>query len=567
MSKIKVKLMIICMVLALILGGASAADTNYTHSTKITNTQDHTVSSVKTVQDPYNTRLKKHYYGPNGISNALSDPLFKEGDTILVGKGMYNFLNVTKRAKLIAVEPRVVIKGVNIESLSIFKKTNYLVINGFTINNPAGIGLGVTSSSGIKLIHNFILSGIHATGLSLADSNKNILTLNTVKDGMALEGSSENIITQNIVKDSKSVGILIKNSVNNIVSKNLITGSSDEGIGLDNAMNILIFQNIIMGNDKSGIRMDNSKNSLIGNSKLIMNGGDGIRLTGCSNTLIFNSTISRNQNTGVFLGDSVNNLLTENTIINNLLDGVHISVTSVNTLLVSNTLVGNLENQIIITQGIAPLGEGMVTDSHAIDLAPFQVYFNRIIATEGKYAILNNGNSVVNAVENWWGSNSGPGSKISGNVLADPWIVLSISADPTIIATGGRSVITADFLHDSNGKFLDPSIAHLPDGIPVLFGTDLGTLAGSNTVFKFTYDGFVTAILMAGSDPGVAHVTATTDGFTAGPANVTVVTQPNPIPNLAALENTIPMEKTGIPIGILLSAILMLLVGFVASKR
>lgn len=564
MSKLKVNLIIFCIVISLLCGVVTAANNSYTPTNQITSKDNPNLNAHKSIQDPYNTRLKKHYNGPNGIADALSDPQFKEGDTILVGKGVYNFLDISKRVNLIAVQPNAVIKGVNVGSLSMFNKKNYLTLYGFVINNPSGSGVSVTDSNGVKLIHNLVMSGISDTGLLLDNSNKNIVSLNTIKDGMILDGSSDNILTKNFLKDSENVGLLLKNSMNNIISKNIITGSSDEGLALENAVNTLIFQNRILDNGKSGIRMDDSKNCLIGNSKVTSNGGDGIRLTGSSNTLIFNNTVSRNRNGGIFLSDSINNLLTGNTIINNVMDGIYISVSSVNTLIVSNTLLGNMENQIFVNVGT---NEGTSKDPQAISLAPYQAFYNRIIATEGKYALLNTGTSTVNAVHNWWGSNSGPGTKISGNVLANPWIIMSISADPKTITTGGRSLITADFLHDSNGKFLDPSIVHVPDGIPVLFSTDLGILGNSNSILRLTQDGVATAILKAGNDPGIAHVTATADGFTAGPVNVTIVSAINPSNNVNALEKTIPMEKTGIPVGMFLSGILVLLVGIVASRR
>ncbi|GAI30933.1 unnamed protein product, partial [marine sediment metagenome] len=60
----------------------------------------------------------------------------------------------------------------------------------------------------------------------------------------------------------------------------------------------------------------------------------------------------------------------------------------------------------------------------------------------------------------WWGANDGPstspgsGDKISANVKVDPWLVLSISANPVSIVADGSSTstITADMTKNSDGQ-------------------------------------------------------------------------------------------------------------------
>ncbi|WP_292369870.1 hypothetical protein [Methanoregula sp. UBA64] len=90
------------------------------------------------------------------------------------------------------------------------------------------------------------------------------------------------------------------------------------------------------------------------------------------------------------------------------------------------------------------------------------------------------GGSALDATDNWWGSNSGPGSSdIGGSVTASPWLVLGISALPARIASTGTSLVTADLLSESDGTNLSatPGTTSLPEGIPVLFTTTSGSLA------------------------------------------------------------------------------------------
>ena len=124
---------------------------------------------------------------------------------------------------------------------------------------------------------------------------------------------------------------------------------------------------------------------------------------------------------------------------------------------------------------------------------------------------------------NWWGCNGGPGASGCDTVFFDqsgggsstftPWLVLSIGANPTSIATGQTSTLTADLTHDSggNGGF------SVPDGTPVTFG---GTLDSSiNPTSTATSGGQATSTYTAGNTPGMGSGTATVDNQ---PVSVTI---------------------------------------------
>jgi predicted outer membrane repeat protein len=146
------------------------------------------------------------------------------------------------------------------------------------------------------------------------------------------------------------------------------------------------------------------------------------------------------------------------------------------------------------------------------------INFCRIIentATQGSGIYFNNtqGGS-VNAENNWWGTNTNPkdvpgliGGTNAAAISAvdtDPWIVLTISADPSSIPTDGSSNITADLLHDNHG---DPVSGVVPYNGPAHFATNLGSIADDD----FS-DGIATSQLDGGSVAGHAHVSAYVDG-------------------------------------------------------
>ena len=67
-------------------------------------------------------------------------------------------------------------------------------------------------------------------------------------------------------------------------------------------------------------------------------------------------------------------------------------------------------------------------------------------------SIYNNGLACI-AIDNWWGSNTGPApNDVYGGVSITPWLVLKLTASPNIIPNYGTSIITANLLYNSQGS-------------------------------------------------------------------------------------------------------------------
>ncbi|MGV8143061.1 MAG: Ig-like domain-containing protein, partial [Methanothermobacter sp.] len=110
----------------------------------------------------------------------------------------------------------------------------------------------------------------------------------------------------------------------------------------------------------------------------------------------------------------------------------------------------------------------------------------------------------VDAQFNWWCSDADPSAKVSGGVDVSPWLVLTITANPSLLAKNGTSDVTVDLLHDSDGGLHDIG----PNGIFVTFTTNLGNI----TPIIFTVDGVANATFTGGSTDGVANINAVMDG-------------------------------------------------------
>jgi hypothetical protein len=115
-----------------------------------------------------------------------------------------------------------------------------------------------------------------------------------------------------------------------------------------------------------------------------------------------------------------------------------------------------------------------------------QINFNSFI--NNTYGISDGAAGTLNAENNWWSCNFGPGvggagctgtangvlNSGSGSVDANPWIVLGIGASPNPIAPGGTSTVTADMTHNSDNAV--PSGTDFVPDVSVAFTALEGTM-------------------------------------------------------------------------------------------
>ena len=122
---------------------------------------------------------------------------------------------------------------------------------------------------------------------------------------------------------------------------------------------------------------------------------------------------------------------------------------------------------------------------------------------EGINPSIRNKKGIVNAGLNWWGTNNGPGSYIDGFTV-NKWLVLTINANPSSVLINTNSKITADLRYDNTGVL--HTEAYLPNGIPVTFATNLGTISPK----AYTVNGITQATLKSATG-GTANVSVIAD--------------------------------------------------------
>lgn len=110
-----------------------------------------------------------------------------------------------------------------------------------------------------------------------------------------------------------------------------------------------------------------------------------------------------------------------------------------------------------------------------------QAHFNSFVGNATGFFW--DGVAAVNAENNWWGCNAGPGNagcdSVTGAGAAmvdfNPWLVLGVSAAPNPIAPFGTSNVTADMRHNSDGT--DTSASGTVPLTPVAFSATQGTMS------------------------------------------------------------------------------------------
>ncbi|MGB7789257.1 PKD domain-containing protein [Methanoregula sp.] len=136
--------------------------------------------------------------------------------------------------------------------------------------------------------------------------------------------------------------------------------------------------------------------------------------------------------------------------------------------------------------------------------------FNRLVNDNTAPGVAVSSTGSLDARNNWWGSNNNPSALVGPGVTCDPWLVLGISASPTLINPGTTSTIQANLTYSMTGTGTSTKTAgtqYVPDLIPVTFSTSTGTLT---SLSGSTSSGAVTTIFSSSSE-GDGTITATVD--------------------------------------------------------
>ncbi len=503
-------------------------------------------------------------------------------DTIILNNGTYNesSIQVNKELTLKSVTDNpddvVIDAQQNGRVIEVLSGVNNVKLQGLTISNGYfigtwnGDGAGISNKGGTLTqptqIINCKFTNNNATDEGGAIYNRGFLTItnctltNNTADGNGggISNRGNLTITGSVIQQNtaSSMGGGIYNLA--IMTINISTIQQNQasgGGGILNDGELTITESTIQQNQgDNGGGIDNFDNLTINGSVISQNTapyGGGIANW---NTLNIVGSIIQ-ENTAEFFGGGLHNLqgtanITGTTFqLNNAGSGG--GMCNWDTL----TIIGST-----IKQNNATNGGGIFNDHLQDVYGTVAANFNRIVANTPN--AIQSDSGTVNAEYNWWGYNNPNFSAlITGDVDYSSWLVMTYSANPTVISQGGLSTLTADFRYDSNGIFHDPAAGHLPDETPVTFNTNLGNV-GSKSIVTGTINGIATAILRGNEAAGEAFTSASLDHQTLT-ATVTIT----PTTAASSTEKTIGMQSTGIPIAGIGLAILLITAGLILPKR
>ena len=379
------------------------------------------------------------------------------------------------------------------------------VVDGFTISGGArGIETASGPPNGLQISNNRII-GFTGNGVFLNDSGTDVTVNQNVIDGASKTGLGALV---HLDTDSFN-GFHFTN--NNIVGK----GASDTSTGF-----------FVDGNHNVGpsTRTPLISGNLINGCNTGMNLGKrafGSQFTPNAGT-ISNNTFS-NSNYDGLQGGIQNTLISGNTFTGNGRSGL--ALTSFGDLATdkggqNSVVIGNYFTN---NGALQPNGAGISFSSSQAPgtISTNQAHFNRIVGNT--IGVFYAGTETINADNNWWGCNYGPGVGGAGctgtpngkggagaaSIDADPWLVLRTAASPTLVPSGGNSTITSDLLLNSVGVNIDGTL--LPE-MAASFGATLGTVSPTTST---TSAGVTTTTFTAGPANGAATVSTTIDGQTA----------------------------------------------------
>jgi uncharacterized repeat protein (TIGR01451 family) len=477
------------------------------------------------------------------IQAAVTAANVAGGDTIQVDTGTYTEqVTINKSLTIFGNGAGAIIQAPATLASNLGQTALVEVGNGATVNMSDLTLEGPGPSAGLYVVGGATLN---VTGTTIDKMRQS--PLNGVQTGRGILVGSTGFaqvghatITGCIITDYQKSGIVTGgNGTTVTITSTTVTGVgptpliSQNGIQITGGTTAQVSNNTISGNEftgtnsgpdptmnvqSAGILNFSDGGSFTGNT--VSGNDEGIfsTNTGTTASTISGNTVEGNRFQGILLAQGIatvsNNTITGNNI------GVAVRASSGDTTnavgtLVSNNITNNGNGGLAFPGG----GIRLLAGPGATTMDLVTAHFNRIVGNS--VGLDNTTATSADATNNWWGSNAGPGGlgsdTVSGPVSFNPWLVLQVTASPATVQSGGIATVVADLTRDSSG--MDTSaLGHLPDGIPVSFATNSGTIQPAASI---TMGGRARATFTAGATSGTAAVAATVDNQTSS-ATITI---------------------------------------------
>ena len=157
----------------------------------------------------------------------------------------------------------------------------------------------------------------------------------------------------------------------------------------------------------------------------------------------------------------------------------------------------------------------------AVDGGSAVLHYNRFTGNSAPTgSAVSRGSATVDATENWWGCNTGPGTAgcdtVAGGPTVSPRLVLTATASPaTVTGPNATSTITASLAQDSLGSVIGAAQLGAFAGLPVNWSDPQPSGATVGAASSTISSGAASVGYNSGSSSGPGHVLATLDNGTA----------------------------------------------------
>jgi parallel beta-helix repeat protein len=444
---------------------------------------------------------------------TLSDGLaaVAEGGHINVLPGLYQgpFVIATRGVKLQGLGPvaDIVLHG-NSAPSTVYVSAEDVSIKRLTITGGGIQGLRLAGANGTRISH-CVIRGNASVGIRLESGWDYTIAHNQIADnqdtGVALGVHLIGEVGNSVIQDNQIMrhhnplqqggAILVENGGRGIEINGNTIAETDYGIRVTNSSHVTIADNDVSLCRHSGIHVQDANQVTVRQNRSTRNQGSGIMLVGTranalpGETIVDGNFCQANDAAGIYARHADHLLLTGNICAENGLHGMalessHITVTA-------NRLLDNRYD------GLRVYAADPVTGAPLSDIT---IHGNSLLGNQ-RYGLCSQAAAPLDARGNWWGRNTPqPETDIAGAVIYEPWMTLSLQADPNEVAIGGAaSQIRAAI---QGGGYT------VADGTPIALQASAGRLEGAGPFL--TEGGQVQTSLFSEDVAQSVTITATT---------------------------------------------------------
>lgn len=449
------------------------------------------------------------------IQAAINAASTSGGDTIAVAAGSYTeqisagkcvsivgsgINNTTIFAPAAMVDSTV--PGGSARAIVEARANAYVTIKDLTISGPVTFsqtsgtfGVFVAESATLNMRNARVTTIQQSSGINSAQDGQGIVVGDTVfgtagsldLDGVTIDGYQENGI---LVGGTGSSASITNTTITGVGATSLLAQSGIQiyGGATGTISNSTITNNLYSLNsgaatgivtvDAGAVSVTGS--SFSGNSYAIYQYNASLPLTPST----FSATSSSfTNNPGAAI---VYSAAASPTITNNIITGSNIGIAGFVADNQTSTVSGNSITNATGANSVAILFNDFSSSTNTT-LATVNANFNRLSSnnTGGLTGLQNDSASSVNAENNWWGCNAGPGTTgcdivvatSPGTVDSDPWLTLSgINASPTTLNYSQTSTVSGvNLCTNSASANVCTPINHTPDNLGVPYSSSPGT--------------------------------------------------------------------------------------------